>query len=305
MTPWIEPVIPRVLAVLGSQSLRENCQDILQSRLLHLDVLDGQELSDEVLRAYLPDLLLMDLELDTGLALATCQRLKSNPTWSHLPILGLVTTCNRDRCKASWHAGVDEVVCRPLEKDDLIRRVRARIRAAATPEEPRTELSERGRFRRAVDRYMGLATRFKTAMTVSIASIDGLAGINESYGKQAGEEVLHAFGEFFRTVVRDEDLVARWFEDDLAIAWYGRGATAAATGMEQLQARWENKQWLTPCGPFRCTFSAGLAEFPAAGNRLEDLLQTAGKGLRFQAGSRPNRIVVTSGSRFGASSGAV
>ena len=305
MTTWIEPMIPRVLAVLGSRSLRENCEEIFHSRLLHLDVLDRQELSEEVLRAYLPDLLLLDLEVDTELALETCQRLKRTTTWRNLPILGLVTTCNRERCQASWHAGVDEVVCRPLEKDDLIRRVRARIQAAESSPELHFDASECGRFRRAVERYIGLTTRFKTALTLSIATIDGLADINESYGKQAGEEVLHAFGDFFRTVVQDEDMVARWFENDLAIGWYGRSAAAAAAGMEQLQARWQKKQWLTPCGPFRCTFSAGLAEFPVAGNKLEDLLQAAGRGLRFQSGFRPGRVIVASGTGFLASSGTI
>lgn len=90
--------------------------------------------SVEALRAlddHAPDLVLLDAALPDG-ALALCRKLRNAPTTAQVPLIALVPEGDRTRLVTMLDAGADDCAGKPLHDDELLARINALRRRAAT-----------------------------------------------------------------------------------------------------------------------------------------------------------------------------
>lgn len=95
----------------------------------------------EEFRDYLPDLVIMDLNMPGMGGLEACRELRSS---SDVPII-ILTVRNSESDKVeSLDAGADDYVCKPFGMNELLARIRAALRRAPTSPEagPRTLISK-------------------------------------------------------------------------------------------------------------------------------------------------------------------
>ena len=64
-------------------------------------------------------------------------------------------------------------------------------------------------------------------MAVAMMDLDGFKNINDTYGHQAGDEVLTIVGQRLLSVVRSQDLVGRLGGDEFAVMLFGVGEKEA------------------------------------------------------------------------------
>ena len=154
----------------------------------------------------------------------------------------------------------------------------------------------------ATDQLTGLSTRRSWDVTIAdrtsrpdqglerfgiaLIDLDALKEINDTHGHHAGDQALVAMASALRTVVRDEDLVARIGGDEFAILIPAISAEAMLALTERI----------LDALPERLSASAGVAswdgsESPAELQRRADLAlyaaKHAGKGRACLAGATP------------------
>ena len=96
-------------------------------------------------------------------------------------------------------------------------------------------------------------------LAVVIADIDHFKSINDKYGQEAGDKVLHAAAMIFIRSLRDADLVARLDGEKFLLVVKGVGKEAAWGTCERLRQAVEKHGWGTITPNLHVTASLGLA----------------------------------------------
>jgi diguanylate cyclase (GGDEF)-like protein len=126
------------------------------------------------------------------------------------------------------------------------------------------------------------------ACAVLRLDVDGFRGLNERYGRPAGDHVLNTLGVMLRVQVRDTDIVGRWGADEFLVVLPGTDAEGLRTVGRRLAEQW---QWLT--------IEAGGAHIPVRLSMGGACLPAAADGGRIDAAGF-DALAETLGNRAGA-----
>ncbi len=129
--------MPRILLIEDDYPLAETTQQYLEQ--FGFDVrheADG-EVGLAAMMEERPDILLLDLMLPTIDGLEICRRVRMNPATAKLPILMLTARGDEADRVAGLELGADDYLSKPYSLRELVARIRAVLRrAASTPETP-------------------------------------------------------------------------------------------------------------------------------------------------------------------------
>jgi DNA-binding response OmpR family regulator len=87
-------------------------------------------------RSLLPDLIVLDLILPELDGFAVCEALKRSPDTSAIPIILLTGLSSEFTRYAGMESGADEYVTKPISPEQLVPKIKLRLRAARTKENP-------------------------------------------------------------------------------------------------------------------------------------------------------------------------
>lgn len=108
--------------------------------------------------------------------------------------------------------------------------------------------------------------------------LDHFKKINDTYGHDAGDRVLKAFGVLLRERVRDADIVARWGGEEIVVGLTGANEQDAWRIAEQMRLALMKKRFRFGKQSVQVTVSGGVANFIHAKD-LKDLFKRADKAL--------------------------
>ena len=81
----------------------------------------------QVLQATSPDLLVLDIEMPDVNGMELCRRLRSDPNWSHLPVLFLTTHQDLETQNQAFYIGADDYISKPVTGTQLATRIFNRL----------------------------------------------------------------------------------------------------------------------------------------------------------------------------------
>lgn len=116
---------PRVLVVDDDQALAEMLGIVLRKEELDVAHCADGGRAIAMFREYRPDLVLLDVMLPTVNGVDVCRQLRSE---SGVPIVMLTARTDTQDVVAGLEAGADDYVVKPFKPQELIARVRARLR---------------------------------------------------------------------------------------------------------------------------------------------------------------------------------
>jgi diguanylate cyclase (GGDEF)-like protein/PAS domain S-box-containing protein len=122
------------------------------------------------------------------------------------------------------------------------------------------------------------ARRRKRPLAVVMVDVDGLHGINERYGRDFGDQVLHQFGQVLAESVRISDIVARYGGDEFLVLLPETQLSDAVMLAERMGSKLADAEWPRD-GELTVTASIGVAAFPEAGTQMQMLLKAADAAL--------------------------
>jgi diguanylate cyclase (GGDEF)-like protein len=168
--------------------------------------------------------------------------------------------------------------------------------------DPLTGLYNRRHLFEAGTAMLELARRQGSVLCVVLLDLDHFKLLNDTYGHQAGDAVLQQFAAALTHALRRSDLAFRHGGEEFVALMPDLGADDAQAVLDRLQDGLQADPPPTPGRrrPPRCTFSAGVATFPAHGHTLEHLLSRADKALYRAKHLGRSRVEQAQSTRFGA-----
>ena len=138
-----------------------------------------------------------------------------------------------------------------------------------------TGLANRRSHRASLKRAISLARRHGSLLTLVTFDLDGLKGVNDSAGHEAGDEVLTSFAALLGDLCRVEDLPGRLGGDEFSLLLPGVDLSGACRLVERLLVAVRSCPALEQRG---VTVSGGVAQW-SPDERADDLLRRADEAL--------------------------
>lgn len=202
------------------------------SREQHVDVVtDPQEALFRAAEEEF-DLVIISTSLEKFDALRLCSQLRSLNRTRMLPILLLA---NRDEDAMLIRAidmGVNDYVMRPIDRNELVARVRTQIKRGRFNDSLRdsvqqtvemaikdglTGLNNRRYFDSHLDSAFDRAITSGRPLSVMIVDIDHFKPVNDVHGHDAGDDVLREFAKRIRKNVRNLDMACRYGGEEFVL----------------------------------------------------------------------------------------
>lgn len=182
-------------------------------------------------------------------------------------------------------------------KRDALTAALAKLQELASHDEL-TGLFNRRHLMATMEQQHERARRHGEDFSICILDLDNFKQLNDSYGHQAGDDVLRGFSSRMRKHMRRMDAAGR-NQVDSTFGRYGgeefllllpyAGEAAATRCVDRLREAIQGKAFDTNVGPVDMTFSAGIAEF-RPGESIMQMLQRADTALYRAKTAGRNRV---------------
>lgn len=135
---------------------------------------------------------------------------------------------------------------------------------------------------------------FRTNFSILMCDLDHFKAINDTYGHQAGDEVLRRMGRVLQESVYETDFVARYGGEEFVIIFPQADPKGVQKKAETIRGRIEAEKFTFGWNDIRVTASVGIAHYPADGADGAAILAAADKALYRAKGAGRNRVVDSS-----------
>ena len=253
------------------------------------------------------DLLMVSLSLANADGLRLCSQVRSLDRTRHLPIIVLIEPGDEARLMRGLDMGVNDYLIRPVDKHEMLARVKTQIKRKRHADLLRTRLEESVEFA-ITDSLTGLHNRrymeghlrtlvaesltAKRPLSVLVADIDFFKRINDTYGHDAGDHVLREFANRFRRNTRGVDLACRFGGEEFVTIMPDTTIEKACQVAERLRACIAAEPFrLNATTQIAVTASVGLAMLERDDDTPETLFKRADNALYSAKRDGRNRVV--------------
>jgi two-component system cell cycle response regulator len=240
--------------------------------------------------------------------LRLCSQLRSLPEGRNVPILVVVSDGDRRKLNQALEMGVNDYLTRPVDKNELVARVRTQLRKKLYSDRLRhnvqlslemaitdqlTGLHNRRYMGRHLDNLLVQAHKSGKPLAFLIMDIDFFKLVNDTHGHDIGDEVLREFSRRIAANVRGIDLACRYGGEEFVVVMPDTDVAYAYAVAERLRKSIET----TPIeisrapGKIGITISIGIAESENDNDSAEDLLYRADQALYRAKKTGRNRVV--------------
>ena len=198
------------------------------------------------------DLLIVSLGLENFDGLRLCSQVRSLDRTRNVPILAIADAENNSRLVRGLEIGVNDYLSRPIDKNELLARVRTQIRKKRYTERLRdnvqmsiemaitdalTGLYNRRYMETHVGSLVEQAPSRGKPLTVLVLDIDYFKSINDTHGHDAGDDVLREFALRIRKSIRGIDLACRYGGEEFVVVMPETDLAVATMVAERLRRR--------------------------------------------------------------------
>jgi two-component system cell cycle response regulator len=286
-------VAARVRAVLASAH-QVDVEPGLQAALLRL----GD-------KAY--DVVIVSLNLLEADGLRLCSQVRAIERTRHLPIIVVVQPADETRLMRALDMGVNDYLTRPIDRHELLARVRTQIKRKRHSDHLRDRLEESVELaltdpltglhnRRYMDTHLEALTEQAKAsgrpLSVLLADVDNFKTINDTYGHDAGDRVLKELASRFRHNTRKIDLICRVGGEEFVVVMPDTGLERACQVGERLRSCIAAEPFQAAGGTrLAVTASVGIATLDGRHDSPQALLKRADQALYGAKRGGRNRVV--------------
>ncbi|HEX6598454.1 MAG TPA: diguanylate cyclase [Gemmatimonadaceae bacterium] len=231
-----------------------------------------------------PDLILLDVMMPDITGIEVAQRIKGNRSLPFVPIIMQTALDSTEAKVEGLEAGADDYITKPIDFAELKARLRSMLRikrlqeALEERERELLEMNERLRYMSLTDGLTGLdnrrhlneridemfqhAQRLNEPFSVVMCDLDKFKSVNDTYGHQAGDEVLKQLASILKEEAREIDRVGRYGGEEFLLLLPGTVLDAAVTFAERVRKHVERHTFTFPGGSTKRTASFGVAGWP-------------------------------------------
>ena len=268
-----------------------------------------------------PDLILLDVMMPEISGIEVARRIKGNKALPFIPIIMQTALDSTEDKVEGLEAGADDYITKPIDFAELKARLRSMLRikrlqeALEEREKELLEVNERLRFMSQTDALTGLdnrrhlneridemfqhAQRLSEPFSLVMCDLDKFKSVNDTYGHQAGDEVLKQLAKILKDEAREIDRVGRYGGEEFMLLLPGTVLDAAVTFAERVRKRIEGHTFTFDGGTLQRTASFGVSGWPHPSIDASDaLVRTADDALYVAKETGRNRVIRYDGDEF-------
>jgi two-component system cell cycle response regulator len=259
------------------------------------------------------DMVIASLDFKDADGLRLLSQVRSLERTRQLALLAIAEPHDRGRILRALDLGVNDYLMRPIDRNELLARVRTQLRRKRYSDrlrdtlqtslelsvrDPLTGLSNRRYFDAHAATLLTEAVRQRRPLALMMLDLDRFKSINDTYGHQGGDAVLSEFAQRISSAIRGEHLVARLGGEEFAVLMQD-------TGIEAVERAAERIRQLVAAVPMQVpqtgravpvTVSIGIAEL-IPGETMDGLIARADAALYAAKSMGRDRVVRAADSR--------
>jgi len=155
-----------------------------------------------------------------------------------------------------------------------------------------TGLENYGHFSSRLTEEKNRSDRYETPFSLILMDIDDFKKFNDSYGHEAGNEVLKRIADTIQSHTRNVDLGVRYGGEELAVVLTNADAKAALGFAKRLHGAIGEQTFHFAGGKQSISVSMGVSTYPKDANSETELIVYADQALYKAKGEGKNRICV-------------
>lgn len=193
----------------------------------------------------------------------------------------------RKQAEQSLKAANEELHLRVFE----VQRLQAELHEQAI-HDPLTGLYNRRYLSDALAREIMQAKRANSTLTFVMADIDHFKFVNDSYGHQAGDEVLVQVASLLKKHARGSDIACRYGGEEFLLVFPGTSLELAHKRAEEIQQNCAALSIQHEGKDIAVMLSFGVAAYPDHGQQWEQIIVKADKALYQSKCNGRNQVTV-------------
>jgi len=255
------------------------------------------------------EVVVISLALQAADPLRLISQIRAQDRFRNLPILILAEPTDEPRILRTLDMGINDYLIRPIDRNELLARVSTQVRKkryqdrlkdnlTASMElaivDPLTKLHNRRYFQSHLAALLAQGHTRGVIASLMVIDIDHFKSVNDTYGHDAGDEVLRECANRLRSAVRGVDVVARFGGEEFVLLMPDTDAAAGQHVAERIRISMEREGFPIHQGrqAINLTVSIGVA---TAGEGLKNgdaLFKMADEALYRAKKSGRNRVMM-------------
>lgn len=266
-----------------------------------------------------PQLVISDWVMPEMEGVTLCKALRDTEPGQHMYFILLTGMVHDDQLVEAFEAGVDDFLTKPFNPRVLSARLRAAHRVIQLQEEARrdsqnlrkfstelavanrrlqlvaltdslTGLPNRRHAMERLDQEWAAASRAKRPLSVMMIDVDSFKSINDSYGHEAGDEVLRQLAVTLRKALRTEDVTCRFGGEEFIVIAAATPPATAQQVAERLRESIALRMINLGSATLRVTVSIGIGSRLPGMSRIDEMLRAADAALYRAKRDGRNRV---------------
>jgi len=136
------------------------------------------------------------------------------------------------------------------------------------------------------------ATRYQRDLSLMMIDSDDLKKVNDTYGHEAGDQLIRAVVAGARASIKSSDVVARYGGDEFVCLFPGASTDAAARIGERIRRHIADHPLPLDGKDVPISVSVGVASYPIHGDHFDEVARNADKALYVSKSQGRNRVTV-------------
>ena len=254
------------------------------------------------------DLMIVNVSASEFDGLRFVAQARSNEASRRVPILAVVDPADRPRLIKALELGVNDILPRPVDPEELDARARSQIKRKRYADflkqkldyslemavtDALTGLHNRRYMAGQLQALLGRAGQGGDPVAVLVMDIDHFKSVNDGFGHDAGDEVLREFAVRLATNVRAIDLPCRLGGEEFVVVMPGASLEDATRVADRIRRDVGSQPFPIMGGAesLTITVSVGVAAFNGTTDTPDALLKRADEGV-YEAKARGRNQVI-------------
>lgn len=238
-------------------------------------------------------LALIDWEMPGMSGLDVCRKIRKLDAQIPPYLILLTAKSEKENIVKGLDAGANDYIPKPYHKEELHARIRVGQRMIELQEElieardalaheamhdPLTGSLNRRAILDALNKELNRSQRTNSSVSIGLCDLDHFKKVNDTYGHQAGDDVLRGFVDTVRNNLRGYDLVGRYGGEEFLVVAPGSTGAKKEKLYERLRAQVEAFRLPMNSGKLGITVSIGVASSVST-STVDEMIGAADRAL--------------------------
>lgn len=268
----------RVLVVDDNELIRRLATTLLKKNNYEVTTATNGKEAIEMVSSVNPNVILLDVMMPKMDGFECCRQLKNNDSTNEIPVILVSSNTETiDKIKG-LEIGASDYIVKPFDYGELLARVSTQIKIKALLDElgeknsqleelvkkdSLTNLYNHRYFYECLAKEFSSSMATRTPLSCLICDIDRFKKINDTYGHQAGDEILKSLASIFKQEMRNGDIPSRYGGEEFALILPKTDIRDAAVLGDRIRTTVKNNVFSFGNTPINVTISMGVAAVPA------------------------------------------